>query len=594
MKLINYFKSFKVFIPTWFICVFFFFGVFGYPFLIGVALIIFQSMQKKKLINKKSTAESENKVVSSMMQADNIGSTNIIEKNPLEEVIVQLKEVISSKESIISNKEKELFSTKEILEKKEYELQLLRKKLGDMPNGANNFTLTAGKYKGGIDIPIGVYNFQVVFGTGNIEVNKPDNLYANVSNNSKDSEYGFISEYKNLEISDKTILKIRESAKVRFSLKHEYAYENEILDLNNKYTAKKNELSHEIDEIKHELEILNNELIQKYYIFSNYDSITSQDCMNQLAILKSKENEMRTNKDDFFINGTYSTKLSERKVRQALRCFNAECDNIILNISTQNVDSMRNKILKSYETINKTYSTDGIEISKKLLNLKLEQLTLLYTRQLKMTQEKEIQRAIKEQMVEEEKARRELEERKRKIEKDLQQFRGEVNRIMKYLQKTQIDTEKQLYIDKIHELEEHIKKLESDKETVLEREANAKAGFVYIISNIGSFGEDVYKIGMTRRLEPMDRIKELSSASVPFEFDVHAMIFSDDAPSVETMLHKHFEKYAINKVNPRKEFYKIDIDEIEQAVLSEYNNTVKFTKIPLATEYRQSIALSEI
>lgn len=594
MKLINYFKSFKVFIPTWFICVFFFFGVFGYPFLIGVALIIFQSMQKKKLINKKSTAESENKVVSSMMQADNIGSTNIIEKNPLEEVIVQLKEVISSKESIISNNEKELFSTKEILEKKEYELQLLRKKLGDMPNGANNFTLTAGKYKGGIDIPIGVYNFQVVFGTGNIEVNKPDNLYANVSNNSKDSEYGFISEYKNLEISDKTILKIRESAKVRFSLKHEYAYENEILDLNNKYTAKKNELSHEIDEIKHELEILNNELIQKYYIFSNYDSITSQDCMNQLAILKSKENEMRTNKDDFFINGTYSTKLSERKVRQALRCFNAECDNIILNISTQNVDSMRNKILKSYETINKTYSTDGIEISKKLLNLKLEQLTLLYTRQLKMTQEKEIQRAIKEQMVEEEKARRELEERKRKIEKDLQQFRGEVNRIMKYLQKTQIDTEKQLYIDKIHELEEHIKKLESDKETVLEREANAKAGFVYIISNIGSFGEDVYKIGMTRRLEPMDRIKELSSASVPFEFDVHAMIFSDDAPSVETMLHKHFEKYAINKVNPRKEFYKIDIDEIEQAVLSEYNNTVKFTKIPLATEYRQSIALSEI
>lgn len=91
-------------------------------------------------------------------------------------------------------------------------------------------------------------------------------------------------------------------------------------------------------------------------------------------------------------------------------------------------------------------------------------------------------------------------------------------------------------MDKIKELEDKIKLLESNKELVLEREANARAGFVYIISNIGSFGEDIYKIGMTRRLEPMDRIHELSSASVPFEFDVHAMIFSSDAPELENMI----------------------------------------------------------
>ena len=164
---------------------------------------------------------------------------------------------------------------------------------------------------------------------------------------------------------------------------------------------------------------------------------------------------------------------------------------------------------------------------------------------------------------------------------------------MKYIQKSQNNIERQLYIDKINALEEKIKLLQSDKENVLQREANAKAGFVYIISNIGSFGENIYKIGMTRRLEPMDRIKELSSASVPFEFDVHAMIFSDDAPAVEAMLHKHFEQFAVNKINPRKEFYQLDIDEIERIVLSEYNNTVQFTKIPLATEYRQSLAIMQ-
>ena len=141
-------------------------------------------------------------------------------------------------------------------------------------------------------------------------------------------------------------------------------------------------------------------------------------------------------------------------------------------------------------------------------------------------------------------------------------------------------------------LEDKIKILESDKESVLERQANARAGFVYVISNIGSFGENIYKIGMTRRLEPMDRIKELSSASVPFEFDVHAMIFSSDAPDLEATLHNHFAERAVNKVNPRKEFYNVDIDEIEKVVKENYNDTVQFTKIPIASEYRQSLNMT--
>jgi hypothetical protein len=235
----------------------------------------------------------------------------------------------------------------------------------------------------------------------------------------------------------------------------------------------------------------------------------------------------------------------------------------------------------------------GIALSTELLESKLEGLNLVYTYELKREQEREQQKAIKEQMLEEEKVRREIEREKAKIEKDQSQVSSEINRLIKYLQKTQNDTEKELYLDKIKELEARLKQLEEDKATVVEREANARAGFVYVISNIGSFGDDVYKIGMTRRLEPMDRIKELSSASVPFDFDVHAMIFSNDAPELENSLHQHFEKQSVNKVNPRKEFFKVKLDEIERHVKENFNSTTEFIHTALALQYRQSLELSQ-
>ena len=225
--------------------------------------------------------------------------------------------------------------------------------------------------------------------------------------------------------------------------------------------------------------------------------------------------------------------------------------------------------------------------------MKLKELNLTYTFQLKQQQEKEQQKAIKEQMIEEEKVRREIERQKQKIDKDCAQFNNEVKKLMTYMQKTSSDVEKQLYIDKIKELEDKLRSLEDDKKNVLEREANAKAGFVYVISNIGSFGEDIYKIGMTRRLEPMDRIKELGSASVPFEFDVHAMIFSENAPELENLLHKHFEKQSVNRINLRKEFFHVSLDEIEKVVHDNFNDIASFTKVPAAKEYRQTLSLIE-
>ncbi|MBU5469166.1 DUF4041 domain-containing protein [Falcatimonas sp. MSJ-15] len=306
-------------------------------------------------------------------------------------------------------------------------------------------------------------------------------------------------------------------------------------------------------------------------------------------MLKNKEKEIIKAEKAFIVTSDGSKKEIADNKKQILRCFNAECDNLLLGLGCKNIDTTRNKISKSFDSLNKIFAVDGISLSPEMLEIKLEELNLVYTYELKKEQERQQQNAIKEQMLEEEKVRREIERQKAKLEKDQTQTSNEIKKLMGYMQKTSSEVEKQLYVDKIKELESRIKELEKDKETVLEREANARAGYVYVISNIGSFGEDIYKIGMTRRLEPMDRIKELSSASVPFEFDVHAMIFSDNAPELETMLHHYFEKQSVNRVNLKKEFFHVTLDEIEKVVKENFNNTVVFTRIAKAEEYRQTL-----
>ena len=328
-----------------------------------------------------------------------------------------------------------------------------------------------------------------------------------------------------------------------------------------------NKLNSDIEQLKHTKEDIetNNELdeLVKSFDYSSFDSYSSEECKNKLAIMKQEEKQLL--KDNKAISAIYEgpKKQLNNYIKQIIRCFNSECDNITLSVSVKNIESLRNKISKSFDTINALFKNNGVQLTVDLLEYKLKELTLLYEYEQKYQQEKEIQKAIREQMVEEEKARKELEKREAEIEKDEKQFNKEISKMMKYLQKAD----------------------------VINRRQNAKAGFVYIISNIGSFGEDVYKIGMTRRLEPMDRIKELSSASVPFEFDVHAMIFSEDAPALEASLHSHFDKNRVNKINPRKEFFKVKVDEIEKFVDDTFDKTVQFTKIPVAKEYRDTLSL---
>lgn len=401
---------------------------------------------------------------------------------------------------------------------------------------------------------------------------------------------------------DQRIADLEEIKKSRFDdLNREHALreqslKNSYLQEEKKIQEKKIELQKSLDNIinqlncaEQELQKLQSDTLVAHYNFSDYDGLSSEDCKNKLTLLKNDEQDLIKSGKAISIQSDSTKKIINDNVKQILRCFNSECDNILMNLSVKNIDSMRNKMTKSYETLNKIFSVDGMSINKQLLEFKLEELNLVYTYEVKREQERELQKAIKEQMLEEEKVRREIEAQKAKIEKDQLQCSKEIDKLMSYMHKSQNDTEKQIYIDKIKELEDKLKELEKSKESVLEREINAKAGFVYVISNIGSFGENIYKIGMTRRLEPMDRIKELSSASVPFEFDVHAMIFADDAPSLETALHQHFEKQSVNRVNLRKEFFNVSLDEIEQVVKENFNKTVEFTKIPVAKEYRQTL-----
>lgn len=362
----------------------------------------------------------------------------------------------------------------------------------------------------------------------------------------------------------------------------------------NKLKIEINTLQEEKKEVKEEIENYEKEHIYKVVDMRDYSDITSMELKNEISLLGVEEKELLKNGEALIINSEDTKKNINYQIKQMLRSFNAETENILSKLTVANVDTSRNKIVKTYETLNNIFKVDGIEIGKELLDIKLKEANLMYQYQIKIEQEREQQRSIKEQMVEEEKERREIEREKVKLDKEEKQFKNEVSKLISYLQKTDSDLEKKLYLDKIEELEGKLKLLEIDKENILQREQNTRAGFVYIISNVGSFGEDVYKIGMTRRLEPMDRIKELGSASVPFEFDVHAMIFSGDAPALETTLHQYFREQEVNKVNSRKEFFKVDLKDIEEVVKNNHNATVDFTLVAKAEQYRESLRLLEL
>ena len=214
-------------------------------------------------------------------------------------------------------------------------------------------------------------------------------------------------------------------------------------------------------------------------------------------------------------------------------------------------------------------------------------MNLCYEYAIKKQEEKEEQKRIREERKEAQKLQKEIEEARKSSEKERIHYRNALHRLEIQLQSAN-ETERVILEERRLEMQQQLNDIEVELAQLDYREANQRAGYVYVISNIGSFGENIYKIGMTRRLEPMDRVDELGDASVPFAFDVHAMIFSDDAPALEAALHRAFDDKKVNMINTRREFFHVTLEEIEEVVKKNFDKTVEFTKIPNAEQFRES------
>jgi len=287
-------------------------------------------------------------------------------------------------------------------------------------------------------------------------------------------------------------------------------------------------------------------------------------------------------------------KMTTRGINMTARAFNGECDAAIANVTFKNIHAMESRIYKAFDVLNKLNEVNQIHINHAFLDLKLAELRLTYEYRAKKQEEKEEQREIRAQMAEERKAQmeieraiREAEEEESRAQKALDKVRKEMNE--KLAKMTAAQAEK--YQEKIDSLQEALKEAEFKGLKALSMAQQTRRGHVYIISNIGSFGENVFKIGMTRRLDPQDRVDELGSASVPFLFDIHAMIYSEDAPALEYALHQHFAEDRTNLINRRKEFFNVSLEDIKAAVFNVAGNDVDFIETATAQHYHETMAM---
>lgn len=270
-----------------------------------------------------------------------------------------------------------------------------------------------------------------------------------------------------------------------------------------------------------------------------------------------------------------------------IRAFNSECETTISKVKYNNFDASVKRIIKARDTISKLGKIMGVAITQQYFQLKIDELHLAFEYQQTKQREKEEQKELRERMREEAKLQKEIEEARKKVEKEQNHFLNALASITEQLD-IATDNDRDELLKKKAELESSLKEISEQLKDIDYREANQKAGYVYVVSNIGSFGENVYKIGVTRRLDPYERVSELGDASVPFNFDCHTMVFCDDAFSLETALHKAFDDRKINMVNPRREFFAVGLDEIKGVIRDNYDKTVEFIDLPEAEQYRST------
>lgn len=355
------------------------------------------------------------------------------------------------------------------------------------------------------------------------------------------------------------------------------------------------ELDREIEDKKKDIINLDNMAeLQEYGIYEpTFDFLKIDEYKEKLANIREKQKLMIRNKTavtgvtTWTVNNSVSQgkKMVSDMQKLLLRAFNGECDELVAKVKYNNLEATIKRIEASCEAISKLGKIMNIAISPVYKSLKIQEVRLAFEYAQAKQKEKEDMKAYREQMREEAKLQKEIEEERKKILKEQTHYANAIAKIRMQLSEHPDDEDLKT---KLSELTEQYDETEKAMKDIDYREANKRAGYVYVISNIGSFGENVYKIGMTRRLDPQDRIDELSDASVPFNFDIHAMIFTDDAPKLETALHNAFENRKVNLVNHRREFFNVTLDEIKKVVKENYDKTVEFIDVPDAEQYRMS------
>lgn len=366
-------------------------------------------------------------------------------------------------------------------------------------------------------------------------------------------------------------------------------------------TAQREQEVQKLDALRAQLVQTEEELnLQSFGVYKpRYDLMRADEYRARLLEIRAQQKEMIkaktavTGLTNWTVNNNAAQgrKMVSDMQKLLLRAFNSECDDVIEHVRYSNLEASEKRITNSKDAISKLGTIMGISITPGYYRLKIEELYLAFEYQQKKQEEKEEQKEARARMREEAKLAKEIEEERKKLEKEQRHYQNALHKIDAQLagasEANRADIEQ-----KREELVQQLQKIDQAFKDVDYREANQRAGYVYIISNVGAFGENVYKIGMTRRLDPMERVDELGDASVPFDFDVHAMIFSDDAPKLEAALHNAFADRKLNFVNQRREFFRVTLDEIKAVVRANFDKTVEFVDFPRAEQYRQSLAMA--
>lgn len=373
--------------------------------------------------------------------------------------------------------------------------------------------------------------------------------------------------------------------------------EKNFVELNKKIESLqllKHNLQAEIIQLDDEILYQEFGLFKPLFCFADLDKYKEElDALRQQQKIMIKQGQAAMCSRIWKVDGSEQKgrKLIAENIKQIIRNFNIECDICIDKVRFSNYDNSKERILRAYEMQNKLNETNSIAISWHYYKLKIKEINLAFEYQQKKKEERDEQRAVRELQREEEQVSKEIEARRLDIEKEQAHYENAIKKVNEQIAVEESEERKKYLLEKKEELDNNIVDIEIALKDLDYREANHKAGYVYIISNIGAFGENIFKIGMTRRLAPEERIAELSGAAVPFRFDVHAMIFSNDAPKLEAALHNAFADKKLNLVNGRKEFFNVTLDEIKKIVQENHDKTVDFINLPEAEQYRESLMM---